>query len=607
MKIFQTGCGNSSLSVDMFDVGYTNMTNIDISEVVINQMKKTYRDRDDCKWIHMDATSMSFDNESYSVVLDKGTLDAMMSEESDALNEMIQKYFSEVTRVLKPMGRFVIVSLLQEHIIKSLIEFFPSHNFLLRVVRCNEAEQKTSSNNEDGSSMPVFLVVATKFSKLPSKIFEISHDGEKIERLKDEDELTNTILTIQRAAMVRNGLIRKSNFEDEINFDLFRPNEKNPRFSLYILDQKSTAKAGKYAAFIVPQGSETDWLYATKPGRRKVLQLSQHSRLAIVTMHRGQSYSSLDDIKLELNDSVKSFSPKGMKPSDKIPFLSVGADVGTRKVVYKGTSELSGDFVIEDVTVDEKKTYRRLIFLSNQSVIQSEALLMRVRNKTVVDFRALTCDHHIFMIAGILSIKASSRLNNLIIGLGGGGLLNYIHRYLKEESMTAIEIDPAIVQVAKEYFGLIDDQTRLEVVIADGLKYLKDKSSSEKQQFQSILFDIDSKDQSLGMSCPPKEFLEKEVLTSILTLLPKHGIFILNFVCRDETIRDQTKETLKEFFPSVFSYKLDEDVNEIFYCMKEKLSPVDFEQRFKKSALQLNGIKKDLVDVEDVLSQIKLN
>lgn len=101
----------------MHDVGYNSITNIDISEVVINQMAKAYRNRKGCKWIQMDATSMTFDNESHSVVLDKGTLDAMMSEETDASKELIQKYFSEITRVLKTMGRYVCVSLLQEVIV----------------------------------------------------------------------------------------------------------------------------------------------------------------------------------------------------------------------------------------------------------------------------------------------------------------------------------------------------------------------------------------------------------------------------------------------------------------------------------------------------------
>lgn len=598
------GCGNSKLSVDMYDVGYTSITNIDISEVVIEQMKKTYRDREGCKWQTMDATAMEFEDESCSVVLDKGTLDAMMSEESDAVNAMIQKYFSEVTRVLKTMGRYVCVSLLQEHIIRALLNFFPANKFLFRVVRCLEAEAKTSSTNEDGSSMPVFLVVATKFTKLPSKILEISHDGENIERLSDDDALSSSILSIQRAAMIRNGLIRKSNFEDEINFDLFRPNEKTPRYSLFILDQKSSARTVNYAAFICPQGRETEWLFATKPGRRKLLESAQHARLAIVTMHREQKYTCLDDVKLELNETVKSFAPKGLRDTAKIPFLSLGSDVGSRTTVYKGTSELSGDFVVEDVTSDDRKIYRRLIFLNNQGIIQSEALMKQVKNKTFVDFSFLSCQHHTLMILGIQA-SSQSKLRNLVIGLGGGGLVNYIHHFLKEQRTTVIEIDPEIVKVAKEYFGLVEDQERLKVVVDDGLKYMCEQSAAKKPQFQSILFDVDSKDQSLGISCPPKEFLDPQILEAVKSLIPNDGVFILNFVCRDNSSRNQTVNTLKQIFLSVLSYKLEEDVNEIFYCFREPLK--EFAEKFSRSGKKLNAIKKEMIDVKDLMEKLTLN
>lgn len=587
----------------MYDVGHTSLTNIDISEVVINQMMKQYKDRQNCKWLQMDATKMTFENESYSVVLDKGTLDAMMSEESDSVNDMVRNYFAEVARVLKPMGRFVCVSLLQEHIVKALLDFFPAENFLLRVVRCLEAEKKTSSTNEDGSSMPVFLVLATKFSKLPTKIYEISHDGETIERLKDDADLSGSILTVQRAAMIRNGLIRKSNYDEEITFDLFRPSEKTPRFSLFILDQKAGANCENYAAFICPQGRETEWHFATKQGRRHLLDLAQHSRLAIVTMHRNQEYRSLDDVKLELNETVKSFAPKGLKDAAKIPFLSLGSDVGSRTIVHKGTSELSGDFVVEDVTTDDKKTYRRLIFLNNQSVIQSEALLKQVKKKTVVDFNHLSCQHHVYMILGIESVNPSN-LKNLVIGLGGGGLHNYLNQNLKHLSLVTIEIDPEIVKVAKDHFGLVEDATRSEIVVEDGLKYLKEKTK-ERLQFQSILFDVDSKDQSLGISCPPKEFLDVEVLQAVLQLLPNDGVFILNFVCRDNASRDQTIKTLKQVFKFILSYKLSEDVNEIFYCFKGPVG--DFMEKFKKAGLKLNEIKKRLVDLPDLMSKLQVN
>lgn len=457
--------------------------------------------------------------------------------------------------------------------------------------------------------MPVFVIVATKFSKLPAKMLEISHDGDNIERLKDDEALTNSILTIQRASIIRNGLIRKSNFDDEINFDLFRPNEKTPRYSLFILDQKlSSRRGGDYAAFICPQGRETEWLFATKQGRRKLLESAQHSRLAIVTMHRNQTYTSLDDVKLELNETVKSFAPKGLKDAAKIPFLSLGSDVGDRKIVHKGSSELSGDFVVEDVTTDDRKTYRRLVFLNNQSVIQSEALMKQVKKKTMVDFSFLSCQHHIYMILGIPTPSTPSsstkKLKNLIVGLGGGGLVNFIYHFLKDMSTLVVEIDPEIVNVAKEYFGLVADENRLELVIDDGLKHLKD-AVAESLQFQSILFDVDSKDQSLGISCPPKEFLESNILEAVNALLPCDGVFVLNFVCRDNESRNQTADILKEVFSSIYSYKLDEDVNEIFYCFKEPVK--DFEERFLKSGKKLNTIRKEMVDVEDLIEKLKLN
>lgn len=53
----------------------------------------------------------------------------------------------------------------------------------------------------------------------------------------------------------------------------------------------------------------------------------------------------------------------------------MGNDVGKREVIHKGHSELSGEFVVEDVLGADDETFRRLIFLNNQFVIQSEAQL----------------------------------------------------------------------------------------------------------------------------------------------------------------------------------------------------------------------------------------
>lgn len=53
------------------------------------------------KFLCMDALNTSFQNEEFNVVLDKGTLDALMPDDGEETQKMIDKYFAEVKRVLK--------------------------------------------------------------------------------------------------------------------------------------------------------------------------------------------------------------------------------------------------------------------------------------------------------------------------------------------------------------------------------------------------------------------------------------------------------------------------------------------------------------------------
>lgn len=69
-----------------------------------------------------------------------------------------------------------------------------------------------------------------------------------------------------------------------------------------------------------------------------------------------------------------------------VPFLSIGEDLGNRVVLHEGNSELSGDFVVEDVDGDGGHKYRRLIFLSNRNVVQSEARLVAGINMVILEY-----------------------------------------------------------------------------------------------------------------------------------------------------------------------------------------------------------------------------
>ena len=95
------GCGNSSiilpllmvfieLSEEMHRDGYLNITNMDISEVVLEKMHHVYTKpgpksaQFECRFLllthldlTMDATRMNFRDSSFDICLDKGTYDAL--------------------------------------------------------------------------------------------------------------------------------------------------------------------------------------------------------------------------------------------------------------------------------------------------------------------------------------------------------------------------------------------------------------------------------------------------------------------------------------------------------------------------------------------------
>lgn len=167
--------------------------------------------RPDLKFLQVDACNMSqFDDAKFSAIIDKATLDALYVDETDTINEYVHKYWSEIDRVLRVGGRYIVISLLQKHIIEGLLKRFALNNWMFRVVRCIEAEEKTADDSNDKSSLPVFMVIATKFQKLPSQVLEVCLAGDKMIRVNSTDEVIESVLSIQKAALVCSGLARSN-------------------------------------------------------------------------------------------------------------------------------------------------------------------------------------------------------------------------------------------------------------------------------------------------------------------------------------------------------------------------------------------------------------
>lgn len=109
-QILNIGCGNSRLSEEMYEEGYKSITNIDISDVVIKNMKEKYStEKPEMQWRCMDARKMdALPGELFNVVVDKGSLDSILCGEGSTHNA--QKALTEISRVLHKNGVYLCVS-----------------------------------------------------------------------------------------------------------------------------------------------------------------------------------------------------------------------------------------------------------------------------------------------------------------------------------------------------------------------------------------------------------------------------------------------------------------------------------------------------------------
>lgn len=168
-----------------------------------------------------------------------------------------------------------------------------------------------------------------------------------------------------------------------------------------------------------------------------------------------------------------------------IPFLSLGADVGHRKVQYEGFSEYSGNFVVEDVETENNEKYRRLYYLKSQLVIQSEAKLKTIKSrkgaiKEVVDITYLNCRHHIYMsIAAYLACKNKKQSSLAVIGLGGGGLCSFLNKFLPKANIVGVDIDKEMLKVATDWFSFQQNE-KVKAKIQDGIEFLEEMKAKSK-------------------------------------------------------------------------------------------------------------------------------
>ena len=114
----------------------------------------------------------------------------------------------------------------------------------------------------------------------------------------------------------------------------------------------------------------------------------------------------------------------------------------------------------------------------------------------------------------------------LIIGGGDGGSADEVFKHPSVKRIVLVELDKAVVDLSRKYFesvhhGSLDDP-RIEILIEDGLKYVREIGPRKGETFDLIVLDLTD---PLG---PAAELYSPRFMAECKALLNEGGMFVLH-------------------------------------------------------------------------------
>ena len=199
----------------------------------------------------------------------------------------------------------------------------------------------------------------------------------------------------------------------------------------------------------------------------------------------------------------------------------------------------------------------------------------------------------------IQKIKNGSKLRLLVCGTGTGIFTMYLRQHFSQcmESVTTVEIDGDILNLAKEHFGFGADQDDSIISIqADAFEFVQ----SESQKYDLIFFDVDYCEDEKKSVSPPAKYLTTEFMTCLVDMLGEDGgVVAFNTLIKDSKVKRQCQSQIKAVADAVkFTVSVEEDVNQIYFLARG----INDEKTLEKMELPPNRVEK----INQVANALKL-
>lgn len=206
-----------------------------------------------------------------------------------------------------------------------------------------------------------------------------------------------------------------------------------------------------------------------------------------------------------------------------------------------------------NILVEEDNGLRCLKFNVKSSKTQQSCMLVDDPQRLVFNYTKM-------LFSSLLINPNPERI--LIIGLGGGTMSNALHQVFPHAVITNVEIDPAVIKVARNYFSFFENED-ITSVVQDGRIFVK-RAAIKKQQYDWIILDAFNGDYI------PEHLMTQEFLQETKQLLSAEGVLAANTFSVSE-LYNYESATYKSVFGDFFNVRNNSNSNRIILASVKPL------------------------------------
>lgn len=144
------------------------------------------------------------------------------------------------------------------------------------------------------------------------------------------------------------------------------------------------------------------------------------------------------------------------------------------------------------------------------------------------------------MMAALLLNQQPERV--LIIGLGGGSLVKFLLHHFPHCHIDVVEYRQDVIDVAKHYFSVPENDPRLNITLGDGFLFVKHCFYESENYYDLVLvdaYDHDGMANSVG---------EQAFFDACLGILSANGIMSINLWGSEKVLFDLTMQRINQSF-----------------------------------------------------------